>query len=78
MNYRELQLRQLIKNNYIPKETYLKETEELKKARAQDLVDTLQRDLGINFLLEYHHIVERLKGRTVEDLLQELDQTQQD
>ena len=78
MNYREQQLRQIIKKDYIPKSQYQQETTELKKARAQDLVDTLQRDLGINFLLEYHHIIERLKGRTVEDLLQELDQTQQD
>jgi len=71
MNYRELQLRQLIKNNYVPKTLYQQETAELKEARAQDLIDQLQRDLGINFLLDYGEIIKELKGRTVRDILEE-------
>jgi hypothetical protein len=71
MNYRELQLRQLIKNNYVLKSQYQQETAELKKARAQDLIDQLQRDLGINFLLDYSEIIKELKGRTVRDILEE-------
>jgi hypothetical protein len=57
MNYREQQLRQLIKRDYVPKSQYQQETTELKKARAQDLVDTLQQDLGINFLLDYNPLL---------------------
>ena len=30
---------------------------------------TLQKDLGINFLLDYQEIVNKLKGRTIEQLL---------
>ncbi|CAG8847250.1 14986_t:CDS:1, partial [Racocetra persica] len=66
-----LQLRQLIKNDYILKTTHQQEKgqlttqfqqaknnweqekKELQKARAQDLIDRLQKDLGINFLLDY-------------------------
>jgi len=65
MNYREQQLRQIIKNNYVPK----KEAEELKKARAQDLIDKLQQDLGINFLLDYQEIIDKLERKTIEQLL---------
>ena len=69
MNYRELQLRQIIKRDYVPKSQYQRETDELKKARSQELIDKLQQDLGINFLLDYQEIVNKLKGRTIEQLL---------
>src|SRR5436305_14471959 len=71
MNYRHKLLQQQIKREYVPKTEYLKETEELKKARAQDLIDTLQKDLGINFLLDYSNILNKLGGRTIEELLNE-------
>ncbi len=69
MNYREQQLRQVIKKDYVPKSQYEQETNELKKARSQELIDKLQKDLGINFLLDYQEIVNKLNGRTVEELL---------
>jgi hypothetical protein len=96
MNYRELQLRQLIKNNYLLKATHQQEQnqltaqyqqakntwetekKELQAARAQDLIDTLQKDLGINFLLDYQNIIDKLQGRTVEQLLNEEGQKEQD
>lgn len=71
MNYKEKQLRQLIKNDYIPKSQYQLEISQLKKSTSQELIDTLQKDLGINFLLDYSEIVKQLKGRTIEQLLQE-------
>ncbi|KLL03472.1 MAG: hypothetical protein MRERV_40c008 [Mycoplasmataceae bacterium RV_VA103A] len=96
MSYRELQLRQLIKNDYILKTTHQQEKDqltaqfqqaknnweqekkELQKARAQDLIDRLQKDLGINFLLDYSEVVKKLQGRTVEQLLSEEKQKDQE
>lgn len=73
MNYREKQLRSIINKSYIPKTQYEQEIHELKKARAQELIDSLKRDLGINFLLDYSEIVKKLKGRAVEQALEEDD-----
>ena len=80
MNYREQQLRQLIKKNYIPLTDYQQETKELKKSQvqAQDLIDKLQKDLGINFLLDYKEIITKLKGRKVRDILQENETLEKD
>ena len=72
--FRELLLRNQIKKDYIPKE----EAEQLKKARAQDLIDTLQKDLGIDFLLDYSELVKKLKGKSVEEVLNKLEQKEQE
>ena len=77
MNYRHKLLQQQIKNNYVPKDFHLKETQELKKARAQDLIDQLQKDLGIDFLLDYSEIVKKLKGRTVGEVIEQLAEQEQ-
>lgn len=72
MNYRHKLLNQQIKRDYVPLKTYQQEVEELKKARAQDLIDTLQKDLGIDFLLDYSEIVKKLKGKSVEEVIEKL------
>ena len=78
MNYRHKLLNQQIKKDYIPLKTYQQEVEELKKARAQDLIDTLQKDLGIDFLLDYSELVKKLKGKSVEEVLNKLEQKEQE
>jgi DNA repair exonuclease SbcCD ATPase subunit len=71
MNYREQQLRDILKKQYVPKDFHQQTVQRLEKLQEQNLIATLQKDLGIDFTSNYPDLIKQLKGRTIRQVLEE-------